>query len=253
MSATTARSAASSWRVRRDVATFDKTLKRSGAPLVERFGAQTAAVMRAEILDEYRRLLPGVPDIGGRRNPSASDLDGAPQFLAVHRVVLRHGGNVEDTGRLIHYLLRAEIERVPAVMRRWMAKHRIMGRSLRTWKRMARWTQAHRYPDDWVLDIVDSDGEPFDLGVDITECAILKYLQAHDAGELTPYFCDGDYVVAEMLGTGLQRTKTLSWGCDRCDFRFVKGGSTTAPWPPRFAERTCGKTLAAPPGSTPAR
>ncbi len=150
--------------MRRDVATFDKTLKRSGAPLVERFGAQTAAVMRAEILDEYRRLLPGVPDIGGRRNPSASDLDGAPQFLAVHRVVLRHGGNVEDTGRLIHYLLRAEIERVPAVMRRWMAKHRIMGRSLRTWKRMARWTQAHRYPDDWVLDIVTATGNPSTSG-----------------------------------------------------------------------------------------
>ena len=64
MSTTAAGSAASSWRVRRDVATFDRTLKRSGGPLVERFGAQTAAVMRAEILDEYRRCFRGFPTSG---------------------------------------------------------------------------------------------------------------------------------------------------------------------------------------------
>ncbi len=246
MGAIPVKAAASRWRVRRAVATFERSLARSGAPLVERFGEETAAVMRAEMLDEYRRLLPGVPYIGGWRNPSTSDLKGAPQFLAEYRAILRHGGSLEDTGWVIHHMLRAEIERVPAVIRRWMGSHRIMGRSLRTWKRAARWTQARRYPDDWVIDIVDSDGESFDLAVDITECAILKYMQAHEAGELTPYICDGDYVVAEMLGTGLQRTKTLSWGCDRCDFRFVKGGSTTAPWPPRFAERSSRKTLATP-------
>ena len=36
----------------------------------------------------------------------------------------------------------------------------------------------------------------------------------------------------------------------RGDFRFAKGGSTTAPWPPRCAERTCGKALTAASGST---
>ena len=250
----TARSTGSSWRARRDVANFDKSLKRSGAPsLVNRFGEETAAVMRTEMLDEYRRLLPEVPYIGGRRNPCTSDLKGTPAFLAVHRVILRHGGNVEDTGWVLHSFVRAEIERVPAVIRHWMGRHRIMGRSLRKWKKAARWTQGRRYPDDWVMEIVDSDGESFDLGVDITECGILKYLQAHEAGELTPYFCDGDYVVAEMVRTGLQRTKTLAWGCDRCDFRFVRDGTTTAAWPPRLAERTCGQPDTAKPEATSAQ
>jgi len=39
----------------------------------------------------------------------------------------------------------------------------------------------------------------------------------------------------------MQRTKTLAWGCDRCDFRYSKHGVTSAGWPPEFVERTCGQ------------
>lgn len=49
-------------------------------------------------------------------------------MLAEYRTILRYGGSLEDTGWVIHYMLRAEIERVPAVIRRWMGNHRIMGR-----------------------------------------------------------------------------------------------------------------------------
>ena len=87
----------------------------------------------------------------------------------------------------------------------------------------------------------DGDGETFDFGIDHTECGNVKYLNAQDADELTPYICDLEYVTIKAMGFGVQRTKTLAWGCDRCDFRFSKNGVTSAPWPPEFAERTCGE------------
>ncbi len=68
----------------------------------------------------------------------------------------------------------------------------------------------------------------------------MKYLHAQGADELTPYLCDWDYIMAETVGVQLRRTKTLAWGCDRCDFHMTKNGTTTAPWPPPFVERTCG-------------
>jgi len=43
------------------------------------------------------------------------------------------------------------------------------------------------------------------------------------------------------MGVGVTRTKTLAWGCDKCDVRFSKHGETAAPWPPGFNERTCGE------------
>ena len=85
-------------------------------------------------------------------------------------------------------------------------------------------------------------GKPlFDDCIDITECGVVKYLDAQGADELGPYICDIDYVGAEAMGIGLRRTKTLAWGCDRCDFRLSKHEVTSAPWPPEFVERTCGQ------------
>jgi hypothetical protein len=108
-------------------------------------------------------------------------------------------------------------------------------------EKQARWTQERRYAADWLIEIVDGDGEDFDWGIDITECGLVKYLDAQGAGELTPYLCDLDYVMAQAADVGLRRTKTLAWGCDGCDFRWEIPGTTTASWPPAFGERRCGR------------
>ena len=231
-------------QVGREVRRFDRRFTRGrwGAALAERFGEEQAVVMRAEFLEEYRRLVPEIPNIGGRRNPHQMGLKGAVQGLAVYRVVQRHGGSVEDTGWLFHHWQRAELERVPRVIRHWAGRHRmLLGKTPRQFKKYIQRTQERRYPDDTVAVWVDSDGEPFDYGVDVTECAPLTFLQAQGAAELLPYMCELDFVLAEMMGFGMSRTKTLAWGCDKCDHRWVVGGTTTAPWPPRFVERTCGQ------------
>lgn len=223
------------------VGKFDRFLKRSEAVLVARYGAETAAVMQREMLDEYRRLIPDIPYIGGRRNINAMPMTMAPYALALHRVVVRHGGSVEDTGELLHLITRSQLGRIPRVLRHWMGRQRFGGLRRRKLEKAARRSQARRYPGDWVFERIEGDGETFDFGVDYTECGIVKYLHAQEADELGPYLCDLDYVMFEAMGIGLRRSKTLAWGCDRCDFRLSKQGVTTAPWPPEFVERTCGE------------
>jgi hypothetical protein len=65
----------------RMVRSFERALKRSGGSLVERFGEETAATMRREMLDEYRGLIPEIPDIG-RWNTLSPALDLAARALA---------------------------------------------------------------------------------------------------------------------------------------------------------------------------
>lgn len=223
------------------VTKFDRWLRRSGGALVDRYGEETAAMMRGEMLDEFRRVIPEVPYIGGRRNIYSENLIGTAQALALYRVVVRHGGNLENAGELIHRMVRAEIERIPRVVRHGIGRYRFSG--LRQWQieRAARRSQARRYPGDWVFEHIEGDGEAFDYGIDMIECGIVKFLHAQGADELCPYLCDLDYVLFEAMGIGLSRSKTLSWGCDRCDFRVSKDGVTSAPWPPLFVERTCGE------------
>ena len=180
--------------------------------------------MRREMLDEFRSLIPEIPYIGGRRNPYSEILVGIAWGLAMYRVVVRHGGSVEDTGELIHWRNRARLGRIPGVIRHGLGRNLF----LRQMSRAARRSQARRYPGDWVMEVVNGDGESFDYGLDVTE-------------DLLPYICDVDYVMAEAMGYELRRTKTLAWGCDRCDFRISMDGVTSASWPPEFVEQTCGE------------
>lgn len=232
---------ASSRQTERLVGRFDRWLGRYGDSLVERFGEQTAAAMRGEMLDECRRLIPEIPYIGGRRNIYSGNLEMTPWALAMYRVVVRHGGSLVETGELLHRMFGAQIQRVPRLLRHWMGRHLFGRRRQRKLERAARRSQARRYPGDWVFERIEGDGETFDFGIDMTECGVLKFLHAQGADELCPFLCDLDYVMFEAVGVGLRRTKTLAWGCDRCDFRQSRHGATTAPWPPTFVERTCGE------------
>ncbi|MEA2023488.1 MAG: L-2-amino-thiazoline-4-carboxylic acid hydrolase [Actinomycetota bacterium] len=231
----------SSRQMEKLVGRFDRYSERWGDALVDRFGEETVVVMRGEMLDEYRRLIPEVPYIGGWRNSKSGHLSFAARALALYRVVIRHGGSLEDTGELLHRTAQAETERFPRVVRHGAGRYYFT--RLRRWRleRAARKSQARRYPGDWVFERIDGDGETFDFGMDTTECGIVKFFHAQEADELGPYLCDLDYVKYEGIGTGLRRTKTLAWGCDRCDFRYSKQGVTSAPWPPEFVERTCGQ------------
>lgn len=173
--------------------------------------------------------------------------------LAVHRVVLEHDGRLEDTGELLHHLFRAQAERFPRMLRAPVKWYMFSGLRRRQALREARRSQERRYSGDWVFERVDGDGMDFDQGRDYTECGIVKFLHAQDADELCPYLCDLDWVAAEVMGYGFKRTKTLAWGCDRCDFRMTKDATTSALWPPRFVERTCGRPPATTTQSTPTR
>ena len=227
----------SSWQAGKLVGRFDRSLRRTADVFVRKFGDENASVMRREMLDEYRCLIPEIPYIGGRRNPYSEILRGVARGLAMYRVVLRHGGSLQDTGELMHRRNRARLWRIPRVIRHGPV--RII--FIRQQERVARRSQARRYPGDWVMEVVNGDGESFDCGLDVTDCGALKFLQNQGAEELCPYVCDLDYVMAEAMGYELRRTKTLAWGCDRCDFQISMDGETAAPWPPKFVERTCGQ------------
>jgi hypothetical protein len=218
---------------------FERVLKRDTGSLDARFGPAEAAEMRREMRDEYRSLLPQVPHVGGRRNPWSSNLTATAWALAVHRVVQRHGGQAQDTGRVAHDYARNTVARIPRALR-----HPLLRPRRARWRRVARRSQQRRYPEDWVVDFVDGAGQPFDFGLDVTQCAIVRFLHVQGADELAPWMCAPDYVLLQGAGVGLTRTKTLAWGCDRCDFRVSLNGRTTAPWPPEFVERTCGHPVA---------
>ena len=93
-------------------------------------------------------------------------------------------------------------------------------------------SQERRYPDDWVFEVIEGDGQNFDFGLDYTECGLLKYLEREGAPELAPYLCWTDYPMFGSMGMKLVRTETIAQGGQRCDFRLSRG--KPAPVEPEF-------------------
>ena len=87
-------------------------------------------------------------------------------------------------------------------------------------------SQERRFPEDWVYELLDGDGDKYDVGFEFSECAVIKLYQAMDTMELAPYCNFADVTYSHYLGIGLDASETLGMGCDHCRMLFKKGGET---------------------------
>ena len=78
-----------------------------------------------------------------------------------------------------------------------------------------------KYKNDWVVDIIeDGENDNFVLGYNYHNCGICNLCRDEGCFELAKYLCRMDYVLADMMGLELTRTKTLAENGDCCDFRY---------------------------------
>jgi hypothetical protein len=205
-----------------------------------RFGQSRAKTLVQDIRREYEALALEAPYIGGEDNAFTEWLTYGVYYLAVYRVLKSLGQTVEQAGRLIY-----ETYEVMADRPQWLIN--LVGGLkygqgyVERLRAAAATSQERRYPEDWVCIFVESDGETFDYGLDITECGICKLYHAHGAGELAPYMCLSDYVVSRAFNRGLVRYRTIAEGAEVCDFRYKQGRETFVyplrdGWPPKFIQ-----------------
>ena len=204
---------------------FDDLAGRVRRVFVPRLGIGPTDEMIAETRREYDALIPRVPYIGGKQ-PFTRFLISTAQFLAMYRVLGRRGVSLEEAGELIYRICEEVMGSYPGFVLKILGGSNFSGRHIRDLRRRAEESQRRLYPGDYVYSFVEGDGEGFDYGVDYTECASVKFLEAEGAPELAPYLCLIDILYSERFDWGLRRTTTLAEGGARCDFRFKRGGET---------------------------
>lgn len=204
---------------------FDRAASRVRSVFVCRYGEELTDAMIGKARQEYEALMPQLPYIGGKQ-PFTQFIVAVAWFLALYRVLQRHGETVEQVGQMCYEASDVFLKAYPRFLRRFLGHMTFSARYLRRLRKRAAESQARQYAGDYVYTVVEGDGEAFDYGVDYTECATCKFLKDQDAFELAPYLCAADILYSEALGWGLVRTTTLAEGAARCDFRFKKGGET---------------------------
>jgi hypothetical protein len=211
---------------------FDKSILKLGRRVLEaHYSGELVDTVLKESRREYEALIPMIPDIGGKKNPSETNLIKSAQSLALYRALKSHGKTAGEAGRLIYEFVEAQLNSLPRWILLLLGRWRFTRYNLNKLKKQAVESQKRRYPEDWVFTFLDGDGKEFDFGRDYSECAIYKFLHAQGADELVPYLCRTEFAVSRAFGMGLVRTMTIAEGGKKCDPRFKRGRETKYVWP----------------------
>lgn len=214
---------------------FDKFLRITKDILIKKYSDSKAEELINQMRDEYERIIPEIPYIGGKKNLYTSMLVEGVATLPIILILEKEGLSYREIGEIIYNFFeiasnirKRKLEKIgqdPADQ--YFNKNTINFIKIITKK-----SQKRQYPDDWVWEFVEGEGKPFDYGFNVPECGIHKVFKRLGVEKYVPFICLADFATANVYGFGFTRTQTLGNGAPICDHRFIKNGTTPRAWPP---------------------
>ena len=195
--------------------------------LRERAQLSATAGFRQEVMDEFDIVLAQMPYVGGAASRMSDFFMRLMGFMAISRVLRRHGvplsviGDIERETYKAQLLAAPEAERL-ASGRRFMSPE---NQALMREQAARSVTQSHRqeFPADFVYDFVEpGPGDDFEFGIDYKACGFCKFAARHGDEEILPNICGLDFDAYAARAIRLVRTQTLAGGASHCDFRFSR-------------------------------
>ncbi|WP_050628954.1 L-2-amino-thiazoline-4-carboxylic acid hydrolase [Bradyrhizobium viridifuturi] len=183
--------------------------------------------IRQEVMDEFQIVLTQMPYVGGAASRMSDFFMRLTGFMAISRVLRRHGvpppviGEIERETYKAQLLGEPEAERL-ASGRQFMSSE---NRALLREQAIDSATESHQreFPEDFVYDFVEpGPGDEFEFGINYRACGFCKFAARHGDKEILPNICGLDFDAYATRGIRLERTQTLAGGASHCNFRFSR-------------------------------
>ncbi|MBE7069730.1 MAG: hypothetical protein E7386_04450 [Ruminococcaceae bacterium] len=189
----------------------------------------------AEIIRKADDLFPVLfakaPDIGGKENLMAHNLD--LMILAIsfyeasdHRI---DGNAVTELANEIYEKYRF-LGKLVNVNRKWQMK--LLKKSM--YKRYVPYAKLvdeklaqGQWGNTWRVRINPKNTEE-GVCFDLVGCPLADYARANGYMDLLPYLCATDHIIPKLVHAKLIRTHTCALGSDSCDYWYVADESNTA-------------------------
>ena len=181
---------------------------------------------KAEII--FDRLMHETPDLGGKDNMMASNMDITCAFFAYYEASdHRIGGEAMEI--LINWL--AKDYKWVSFFTDMNKRKFIVPLYYKVYSNHARTVEEHRakgeWEGTWSLEI-NPDNRRLGINYHMKGCPLLAFVRAHGYDEMMPYVCKFDYIFEKLLRAKLIRSQTEATGGDCCDYWFVPDQSSTA-------------------------
>lgn len=197
------------------------------AMLRERAHLSDIEEVRREVMDEFDIVLTQMPYVGGAENRMSNFFMRLMGFLAIGRVLRRHGVPLPVIGDIERETLKAQLLAVPEAERLALGRQFLSPENLALVRAQAALsaTESHRkaYPEDFVYEFVEpGPGDSFDFGINYRACGFCKFAGRHGDKEILSSICGLDFDDYATRGIHLVRTQTLAEGASHCNFRFSR-------------------------------
>ena len=183
--------------------------------------------IRQEVMDEFAIVLTQMPYVGGAASRMSDFFMRLTGFMAISRVLRRHGVPVPDIGEIERETYKAQLltapeaERLAAGDQFMSPENQILLREQAA-KSVTEGHQAE-YPEDFVYDFVEpGPNDSFEFGINYKACGFCKFAGRHGDKEILPNICGLDFDAYATRGIHLERTQTLAGGASHCNFRFSR-------------------------------
>jgi hypothetical protein len=183
--------------------------------------------IRQEVMDEFEIVLTQTPYVGGAASRMSDFFMRLLGFMAISRVLRRHGvpvtvvGEIERETYKAQLLTRPEAERLASGRKFMSSENQALLREQAA--RSATESHQKEHPEDFVYDFVEpGPGDKFEFGINYKACGFCKFAARHGDKEIVPNICGLDFDAYAAAGIRLERTQTLAGGADHCNFRFSR-------------------------------
>lgn len=183
--------------------------------------------IRRDVMDEFEIVLTQMPYVGGAASRMSDFFMRLTGFIAISRVLRRHGvpvpviGEIERETYKAQLLTVSEAERL-AAGRQFMSPE---NQALMRAQAAESVTENHQreFPGDFVYDFVEpGPQDDFEFGVNYKACGFCKLAARHGDKDILPNICGLDFDAYATRGIRLERTQTLAGGASHCNFRFSR-------------------------------
>ncbi|MCK1479839.1 L-2-amino-thiazoline-4-carboxylic acid hydrolase [Bradyrhizobium sp. 197] len=181
--------------------------------------------IRQKVMDEFEIVLTQMPYVGGAASRMSDFFMRLMGFMAISRVLRRHGvplpviGEIERETYRAQLLTVSEAERL-ASGRQFMSPE---NQALLREQAATSMTDSHQneFPEDFAYDFVEpGPKDNFEFGINYKACGFCKFAARHGDKDILPNICGLDFVAYAARGIRLERTQTLAGGASHCNFRF---------------------------------
>jgi L-2-amino-thiazoline-4-carboxylic acid hydrolase-like protein len=183
--------------------------------------------IRREVMAEFEILLAQMPYVGGAANRMSDFFMRLMGFMAIGRVLRRHGVSPSVIGEIERETYRTQLLTVPEAERLASGRQFMSSENQTLLRQQAAKsaTKSHQkeFSEDFVYDFVEpGPGDNFEFGINYKACGFCKFAARHGDKEILPNICGLDFDAYATRGIHLERTQTLAGGANHCNFRFSR-------------------------------